>query len=79
MVLEIKPPFSVSERVTVFLLAALAIWFAIRGVSTGEVPVKFCTFRRSDHEWLFWFGIGINFLLGLTLLFEAVFGTFPWK
>ena len=78
-VLDIKPPYSASERVTLLLLGALAIWFAKRGVSTGEVDLKFATFKRSENELLFWFGIGMNILMGITLLLGAVFGTDIWK
>jgi len=62
------PPYNASERVTLFLLGALAIWFAIRGVSTGEIGLKLATFRRSDNEPLFWFGIGMNLFMGACLL-----------
>ena len=62
------PPYNASERVTLFLLGALAIWFAIRGMSTGEIGLKLATFRRSDNELLFWFGIGINLFMGASLL-----------
>lgn len=77
--LAIKPPFSVSERITIFLLGVLAIWFAIRGVSTGEVPLKFSTIRRSDGPLLFWFGIGMNIFLGISLLVESIFDGVIWK
>jgi hypothetical protein len=72
-------PYNASERVTLLLLGALALWFAIRGVSTGEIELKFCTFRRSENEVLFWFGIGMNFLMGTMLLLGAIFGTDIWK
>jgi hypothetical protein len=66
--------YSASERFLSLLLGALAIWFAIRGVSTGEVPLKFSTLRRSDGAPLFWFGIGVNFIIGVALLLGSVFG-----
>jgi hypothetical protein len=78
-VLAIEPPFSVSERVIILLLGVLAIWFAIRGVSTGEVPLKFSTIRRSDGPLLFWFGIGMNIFLGITCLLGSIFGGDIWK
>jgi hypothetical protein len=62
------PPYNASERVTLFLLGALAIWFAIRGMSTGEIGLKLATFRRSDNELLFWFGIGMNLFMGANML-----------
>ena len=71
---SIEPPFSASERVTLLLLGALVIWLAIRGVSTGEVGLKFATFRRSDNEPLFWFGIGMNIIIGTMLLLGAING-----
>lgn len=61
-------PYNTSERVTLFLLGALAIWFAVRGMSTGEIGLKFSTFRRSDNEPLFWFGVGMNLFMGACLL-----------
>ena len=76
---DIKPPYSASERVTFLLLGALAIWFAKRGVSTGEVDLQFATFRRSENEFLFWFGIGMNILMGAMLLMCAIFGSDTWK
>lgn len=66
--MTVDPPYNASERVTLFLLGALAIWFAIRGVSTGEIGLKLATFRRSDNEPLFWFGIGMNLFMGACLL-----------
>jgi hypothetical protein len=78
-VLDIKPPYSASERVTFLLLGALAIWFAKRGVSTGEVDLKFATFKRSENELLFWFGIGMNIFMGAMLLMGAIFGSDTWK
>jgi hypothetical protein len=72
-------PYNASERVTLLLLGALGIWFAIRGVSTGEIGLGFCTLRRSDNELLFWFGIGMNFLMVTMLLLGAIFGTDIWK
>ena len=77
--LDIKPPYSASERVTFLLLGALAIWFAKRGVSTGEVDLKFSTFKRSENELLFWFGIGMNIFIGAMLLMCAIFGSDTWK
>jgi hypothetical protein len=78
MVLSVQP-YNASERVTLFLLGALVLWFAVRGVSTGEIHLKFSTFRRSDNEPLFWFGIVMNFLMGAMLLLGAIFGTDIWK
>jgi hypothetical protein len=78
-VLDIKPPYSASERVTFLLLGALAIWFAKRGVSTGEVDLKFSTFKRSENELPFWFGIGMNIFIGAMLLMCAIFGSDTWK
>jgi hypothetical protein len=72
-------PLNASERVTLLLLGAVAIWFAIRAVSTGEIELKFSTFKRSDNEPLFWFGIGMNILMGIMLLLGAIFGTDVWK
>ena len=66
--------YPASERFLLLLLGALAIWFAIRGVSTGEVPLKFSTLRRSDGAPLFWFGIGMNFIIGVALLLGSMFG-----
>ena len=77
--LDIKPPYSASERVTFLLLGALAIWFAKRGVSTGEVDLKFSTFKRSENELLFSFGIGMNIFIGAMLLMCAIFGSDTWK
>ena len=72
--LTVEPPYNTSERVTLFLLGALVIWLAIRGVSTGEVGLKFATFRRSENEPLFWFGIAMNILGGTMLLLGAIKG-----
>jgi len=72
-------PLNASERVTLLLLGALALWFALRGVSTGEIGLKFSTFRRSDNEPLFWFGIGMNILMGAMLLLGAILGRDIWK
>ena len=77
--LDISPPYSASERVTFFLLGALALWFAKRGLSTGEVDLKFSTFKRSENGLLFWFGIGMNILMGAMLWMGAIFGTDTWK
>lgn len=77
--LDIKPPYSASERVTLLLLGALAIWLAKRGVSTGEVDLKFSTFKRSENELLFWFAIGMNIFMGAMLLMSAIFGSDTWK
>lgn len=77
--LDIKPPYSASERVTFLLLGALALWFAKRGVSNGEIDLKFSTFRRSENELLFWFGIGMNIFVGAMLLMWAILGSDIWK
>jgi hypothetical protein len=68
-------PYNASERATFLLLGALAIWFAIRGMRTGTVPLKFTTLKRSDGAPLFWFGIGMNFFMGIMLLLGFLFGT----
>jgi len=62
------PPYNASERITLLLLGALAIWIAIRGMPIGEIGLKFATFRRSDNEPLFWFGVGMNLFMGACLL-----------
>ena len=62
------PPYNASERITLLVLGALAIWLAIRGMSTGEIGLKFATFRRADNEALFWFGVAMNFFMGASLL-----------
>ena len=77
--LDISPPYSASQRATFFLLGALSIWFAKRGMSTGEISLKFSTFKRSENELLFWFGMGMNILAGALFLICAIFGTDIWK
>lgn len=72
------PMFS-ADRLTLLALGVLAIWFAIRGISTGEVPLKFSTLKRSDGELLFWFGIGMNIFIGSMLLLDFIFGRDIWK
>ena len=47
---------------------------AVRGVSTGEVELKFSTIRRANGEFLFWFGIVVNILIGIMCLLVFVFG-----
>jgi hypothetical protein len=71
--------YSASERLLLFPLGALAIWFAIKGVSTGEVPLKFSTLRRSNGKLLFWFGIVMNLVLGVMCLLGFFFGMEIWK
>jgi len=71
--------YSTVDRFLLLPAAALFIWFAVRGVSTGEVPLKFTTLRRSDGELLFWFGIGMNILLGVACLLGFIFGMGIWK
>jgi len=71
--------YSIVDRFLLLPAAALFIWFAVRGVSTGEVPLKFTTLRRSDGELLFWFGIGMNILLGVACLLGFIFGMGIWK
>jgi hypothetical protein len=71
--------YSVSERFLFLAVGAVAIWFAIRGVSTGEVPLKFSTLRRSDGEVLFWFGIVMNVVAGVLCLLLFIFGMDVFK
>jgi hypothetical protein len=52
---------------------------AVRGISTGEVPLKFSTIRRSDGRLLFWFGIGMNILIGVICLLGFIVGRDIWK
>lgn len=70
--------YSASERFVFLLLGALLIWLAIRGMSTGEIGLKFSTFRRPDGAPLFWFGIVTNFLFGIGCLLGFVFGMDIW-
>ncbi len=79
VLLFLDAPLNASERFTLLPLGVLAIWFAIRGISTGEVPLKFSTIRRSDGELLFWFGVGMNILIGVMLLLWSIFGREIWK
>jgi hypothetical protein len=46
----------------------------MRGVSTGEVGLKFSTLRRSDGTILFWLGIGMNLLFGISCFLGFIFG-----
>jgi hypothetical protein len=46
----------------------------VRGMSTGEIGLKFSTFRRSDGELLFWFGMVMNVLIAVILLLAFIFG-----
>lgn len=71
--------YSAFDRFLLLPAAALFIWFAMRGVSTGEVPLKFSTLRRSGGKLLFWFGIGMNILLGIMCLLGFIFGMDIWK
>jgi hypothetical protein len=77
-VLTVKQ-YSAFDRFLLLPAAALAIWFAIRGVSTGEVPLKFSTLRRSDGALFFWFGIGMNIFIGIMCLLGFIFGPGIWK
>ena len=70
---------SATDRFLFLPLGLLALWFAMSGISTGEVPLKFSTFRRSDNRLLFWFGIGMNIFAGTMLLLEFIFGRDVWK
>jgi len=67
------------DRFLFLPLGVLAIWFAIRGMSTGEVPLKFSTLRRSDGELLSWLGIVMNFFIGTMCLLGFIFGRDIWK
>ncbi len=63
-----------------FLLAGIfCLWSVIRGLSTGEIGLKFSTFRRSDNELLFWFGMVMNILAALICLTGFIFGMDLWK
>jgi len=64
----VAPPYSASERFVFLLLSAVAIWFAIRDMRTGEVPLKRSTLKRSEGAPLFWFGIVMNFSWGIMPL-----------
>lgn len=78
MVLVVKQ-YSGVDRFLMLLASVFGFWMAVRGVSTGEVPLKFSTIRRSDGELLFWFGIGMNILLGVMCLLGFIFGKDLWK
>jgi len=71
--------YSASERFIFLLLGVFCLWDARRGLSTGTVWLKFGSIKRSDLAPLFWFGIGINVILGIVLLLGFVFGTDVWK
>jgi hypothetical protein len=66
--------YSTLDRFLFLGFAALSFWFAKRGVSTGEVPLKYSTVKRSNGELLFWFAIGMNILLGVMCLLGFIFG-----
>jgi hypothetical protein len=70
---------SSSDRFLGLLAGGFFIWFAIRGVSTGEVPLRFSTLRRSDGAPLFWFGIGMNLIVGIGCLLGFIFGIDVFK
>lgn len=78
MVLAVEK-YSAVDRFLLLPAAALFIWFAMRGVSTGEVPLRFSTLRRSAGGLLFWFGIGMNILFGVMCLLGFIFGMDIWK
>jgi len=75
----VNKPYSALDRFLMLPVAALCIWFAVRGVSTGEVPLQFATLKRSNGELLFWFGIGMNVLIGVMCLLGFIFGMDIWK
>jgi hypothetical protein len=78
MVLAVKQ-YSGVDRFLLLPASAFCFWMAVRGVSTGEVPLKISTLRRSDGVLLFWFGIGMNTLLGVVCLLGFIFGLDIWK
>ena len=63
-----------SDRFLLLMGSAFCIWMAVRGVSTGKVPLHFVIFKRSNGELLFWFGIGINILIGIMCLLFCITG-----
>jgi len=71
--------YSGTDRFLFLLGSAFCIWMAVRGVSTGEVPLKFSTIRRSDGKLFFWFGILMNVLIGVMCLLGFIFGRDIWK
>jgi len=68
-----------TDRFLYLLGSAFCIWMAVRGMSTGEVPLQFSTLRRSDGRLLFWFGIVMNIVIGTILLLVFIFGRDIWK
>ena len=66
--------YSAVDRWLFLAASAFCIWIAMRGVSTGEVPLKLTTIRRSDCAPLFWLGIGMNIVLGAMCLMGFIFG-----
>ena len=71
--------YSGTDRFLFLLGSAFCIWMAVRGLRTGEVPLQFSTLRRSDGALLFWFGIGMNILIGVICLLGFIFGRDIWK
>lgn len=66
---------AVLERFFFLLASVYFFWNVARGRTAGTVWVHFGSIRRSQDETLFWFGMGINVLLGLAFLLGFVFGT----
>lgn len=56
---------------TMVLLGASGVAFALDGVRTGVVEVKFGTYSRLRHPISFWFHVVVFFLLGIAILVAA--------
>ena len=67
------------DRFFLASFGALAIWFAIDGLSTGEILMRSLTARRSKNQIFFWFAVATHFIIGIMMLLVSILGDEFWK
>jgi hypothetical protein len=70
--------FNGLDRFITLLIAAYCVWCVKNALSTGTIPLKFSTIRRSELTPLFWFAVVIHCVGGLWLFIGAITGKLHW-
>jgi hypothetical protein len=70
--------FNGLDRFIALLLAVYCVWCVANGLSTGTIPLKFSTIRRSEMAPLFWFAVVMHCVGGVWLFIGAITGKLHW-
>jgi len=66
------------DRFICLLLGLYCVWSVANGLSTGTIPLKFVTIKRSELPPVFWFSMAMHCVGGAWLIVGAITGTIHW-